>query len=41
MPQVVFEPTILVSERAKTIHDLDRATIVIGFKEMYEERMKE
>jgi hypothetical protein len=29
MPQVEFEPTIPVFERAKTIHALDRATTVI------------
>jgi hypothetical protein len=29
MPQVGFEPTIPVFERAKTIHALDRATNVI------------
>jgi hypothetical protein len=30
MPQVGFELTTLVFERAKTVHALDRATIVIG-----------
>jgi hypothetical protein len=30
MPQVGFEPTIPVFERAKTVHALDRATTVIG-----------
>jgi hypothetical protein len=30
MPQVGFEPTISVCERAKTIHALDRAATVIG-----------
>jgi hypothetical protein len=30
MPQVEFEPTILVFEQAKTVHALDRAAIVIG-----------
>jgi hypothetical protein len=30
MPQVGFEPTIPVFERAKTIHTLDRAAAVIG-----------
>jgi hypothetical protein len=30
MPQVGFEPTIPVFERAKTIHALDPAAIVIG-----------
>jgi hypothetical protein len=30
MPWVGFEPTILVLERAKIVHDLDRAGTVIG-----------
>jgi hypothetical protein len=30
MPQVRFEPTITVFERAKTVHALDRAATVIG-----------
>jgi hypothetical protein len=30
MPQVGFESTILVFERAKTVHALDRAATVIG-----------
>jgi hypothetical protein len=30
MPQVGFEPTAPVSERAKTVHGLDRAVTVIG-----------
>jgi hypothetical protein len=30
MPQVGFESTIPVFERAKTVHALDRAAIVIG-----------
>jgi hypothetical protein len=30
MPQVGFEPTIPVFERAKTVHPLDRAATVIG-----------
>jgi hypothetical protein len=30
MPRVGFEPTIPVFERAKTVHDLDGATTVIG-----------
>jgi hypothetical protein len=30
MPQVRFKPTIPVFERAKTVHDLDRAATVIG-----------
>jgi hypothetical protein len=30
-PRVRFEPTILVSERAKTVHDLDgAATVIVG-----------
>jgi hypothetical protein len=32
MPQVGLEPTIPVFERAKTVHALDRAAIVIGLK---------
>jgi hypothetical protein len=32
MPQVGFEPTIPVFERAKTVHALDRAAAVIGRK---------
>jgi hypothetical protein len=31
MPWVGFEPTIPEFERAKTVHALDRAAIVIGF----------
>jgi hypothetical protein len=31
MPQVGFEPTIPVFERAKTVHVLDRAATVIGW----------
>jgi hypothetical protein len=31
MPPVGFEPTIPASERAKTVHALDRAAIVTGF----------
>jgi hypothetical protein len=31
MPCVRFEPTIPASERTKTVHDLHRATTVIGF----------
>jgi hypothetical protein len=31
MPQVGFEPTIPVFERAKTAHALDRAANVLGF----------
>jgi hypothetical protein len=30
MPQVRFETTIPVFERAKTVHDLDHAATVIG-----------
>jgi hypothetical protein len=30
MPQVAFEPTIIMFERAKTVHVLDRAATVIG-----------
>jgi hypothetical protein len=30
MPQVEFEPTILVFERAKAVHALNRAVTVIG-----------
>jgi hypothetical protein len=30
MPQVGLEPTITASERAKTVHALDRAATVIG-----------
>jgi hypothetical protein len=30
MPQVGVEPTIPVFERAKTVHALDRAAIMIG-----------
>jgi hypothetical protein len=30
MPRVGFEPTIPLFERAKTVHDLDRAATVIG-----------
>jgi hypothetical protein len=32
MPQVVFEPTIPVFERAKTVDTLDHAATVIGLK---------
>jgi hypothetical protein len=31
MPQVGFEHTIAVFVRAKTVHALDRAVIVIGY----------
>jgi hypothetical protein len=30
MPWVGFEPTIPASERAKTVHDLDRSAAVTG-----------
>jgi hypothetical protein len=30
MPQVGFEPMILVFKRAKTVHALDRAATLIG-----------
>jgi hypothetical protein len=30
MPQVVFEPTILVFERAKEVHTLDSGANIIG-----------
>jgi hypothetical protein len=30
MPLVEFEPTILASERAKTVHALDRSATVTG-----------
>jgi hypothetical protein len=33
MPQVGFEPTIPVFERAKRVHSLDRADTVIGYGE--------
>jgi hypothetical protein len=32
MPWVGFEPTLPASERAKTVHALDRAATVTGFK---------
>jgi hypothetical protein len=35
MPQVGFEPTIPVFERAKTVHVLDRTAIVIGKQRAY------
>jgi hypothetical protein len=34
MPRVRFEHTIPVSERAKTVHALDRVATVIGLKGM-------
>jgi hypothetical protein len=34
MPEVGFEPTIPVFERAKTVHALDRATTVIGIMDL-------
>jgi hypothetical protein len=33
MPLVGFEPTIPLFERAKTVHALDRAVIVVGYFE--------
>jgi hypothetical protein len=30
MPSVRFEPTIMASERAKTVHALDRSATVTG-----------
>jgi hypothetical protein len=48
MPQVGFERTISFSERAKTVHALDRAASVIGsfhnlvkFNQYYENRFRE
>jgi hypothetical protein len=35
MPQVGFEPTIPVFERAKTVQSLDRAAIVVGVTGLY------
>jgi hypothetical protein len=35
MLQLGFEPTIPVSEGAKTVHALDRAATVIGVEEIY------
>jgi hypothetical protein len=35
MPRMGFEPTILVFEREKTVHALDRAAPVIGFPMYY------
>jgi hypothetical protein len=40
MPRVGFEPTVLVFERAKTVHALYRATAVIGSHRFYENRKK-
>jgi hypothetical protein len=42
MPEVVFEPTIPVFERAKTAHALDRAATVIGHDSdcIYENKCK-
>jgi hypothetical protein len=34
MPQVAFEPTIRVFERAKTVYALDCAAAVIGVKDL-------
>jgi hypothetical protein len=36
MPQVGFQPTIPVFERAKTVHALNRAAIVISTTRNYE-----
>jgi hypothetical protein len=36
MPEVGFEPTIPVFERAKTVHASDRAATVIGWTAMYQ-----
>jgi hypothetical protein len=36
MPYVGFEPTILGSERAKTVHALDRAAAVTGTVKTYQ-----
>jgi hypothetical protein len=35
MPPVGFEPTIPTFERAKIVHELDRAAIVIGKSFIY------
>jgi hypothetical protein len=32
MPQIWFEPTVPVFERAKTVHALNRAATVIGYE---------
>jgi hypothetical protein len=34
MPEAGFEPTILASERAKTVHALDRSATVTGRMEI-------
>jgi hypothetical protein len=39
MPQVGFKITILVFVRAKTVHALDRASTVIGVREVYVENI--
>jgi hypothetical protein len=31
MPRVGFEPTVPVSARSKTVHDLDRSASVTGY----------
>jgi hypothetical protein len=36
MPQLGFEPTKPVSERAETVHALDRAATVIGTANLFE-----
>jgi hypothetical protein len=41
MPRVEFEPTILMSEREKTVHALDRAVIVIGTQLLYIRKKKD
>jgi hypothetical protein len=38
MPSVGFEPTIPASERAKTVHALDRSATVTGFNSLTGER---
>jgi hypothetical protein len=40
MPRVRFEPMILVFERAKTVHALDRAATVIGLAEFLQIKIK-
>jgi hypothetical protein len=41
MPRVGFEPTIQVFERAKTVHDLDRAATVVGYVNLNDELIEE
>jgi hypothetical protein len=38
MPLVEFEPTIPASERAKTVHALDRSATVTGMPTVYTSR---